>query len=40
MGDVIFFQHRMNRGWNMKTVSPCLSELKEHLLFMYAIVLI
>lgn len=37
LGDVIFFQERMNRGWNMKAVAPKLGKLREHLLFVHAV---
>ena len=36
MGDLIFFQERLNRGWNMKSVSPTLDVEREHLLFVHA----
>ena len=36
MSDLIFFQARMNRGWNIKLASPGLHTLKDHLLFAHA----
>ena len=36
MMDIIFYQQRMNRGWSMKTVSPSINTIKDHLLFIHA----
>lgn len=36
LGDLIFFQERLNRGWNMKSVAPRLDVEREHLLFVHA----
>ena len=35
-GDVIFFQEKVNRGWNMKYVCNQWDSIREHILFVHA----
>lgn len=36
MADVIFYLERLQQGWSMKSVTPTVAEIKEHLLFIHA----
>jgi hypothetical protein len=36
VGDLIFFQQKLQRGWNIKDVNPKIEEIKEYLLFIHA----
>ena len=36
MADVIFYLERLQQGWSMKSVTPTVAEIKEHLLFIRA----
>ena len=34
--DIIFFQERGQKGWNLKIISPRLEPIREYLLFLHA----
>ena len=36
MMDIIFYQHRPQKGWSVESLSPKLVDVKEHLLFIHA----
>ena len=35
MMDIIFYQHRLQKGWRVESLSPKLVDVKEHLLFIH-----
>ena len=36
MMDIIFYQHRLQKGWSVESMSPQFVDVKEHLLFIHA----
>ena len=36
MSDVIFYIERLQKGWSMKSLTPAVVDIKEHLLFIHA----
>ena len=36
MMDIIFYQHRLQKGWSVESLSPQFIDVKEHLLLIHA----
>jgi len=36
MADIIFYPERLQKGWSMKSITPGLTTIKDHLLFIHA----